>query len=91
MNKASVKLDLTNNAFGQTENNHFVNVTGSESIGLLCGEMNGNSSLEANILSGTNNNYSVTSSNGVAGGVVGKMNTGSKLIMPTDKRCKCRI
>ena len=81
---ASVKLDLTNNAFGQTEYNRFVNVTGSGSIGLLCGEMKENSSLEANILSGTNNNYSVTSSNGVAGGLVGKMNTGSKLIMPTD-------
>ena len=80
---ASVKLTLTNDAFGQTDYSRFVNVTGSGSIGLLCSEMKENSSLEANILSGTNNNYSVTSSDGAAGGLVGKMNTGSKLIMPT--------
>ena len=78
---ASVKINLTNNG---TNSARHVDVTGSGNIGLLCGEMKSDSTLTANIQSGSNTDYSVTSTDSAAGGMVGKMNEGAKLIVPTD-------
>lgn len=77
---ASLKLNLTNNGI-VSGTNYIVDVTGSGPIGLLCGTMEDNSVLTANIQSGTNNSYKVTSSDNSAGGLVGKMEAGSALVI----------
>jgi len=75
----AVSLTVSNNMTHSTYGT--ANVEASGSVGFLCCTMGEKSSLIATINSGTNNNYSVTSSDGSAGGLVGTMANGSKLIL----------
>ena len=74
-----VSLKFTNNA---TDDEGNVNVSGSTNVGLFCGELGANSVLTANFDStSSNKSYSITTTSGAAGGIVGKMTSGSKLIL----------
>lgn len=82
---ASVKVNLKNNGL-VSGTNYIVDVTGAGSIGLLCGTMNKDSVLTANIITGgANTEYNVTSTDGAAGGLVGEMKQGSALVIPTNE------
>ncbi len=75
-----VSLTVTNNGAGlQTAN--VANPSGA--VGLLCQKINAGSELSATLNAGTNTNYSVTASGSgnYAGGLVGAMYSGSKLIL----------
>lgn len=71
---AAVKLTVNSGASSASS------VAGSGDVGLACRYMAENSSLEA-VLGGTNAAYSVTSSAGNAGGLVGTMKSGSKFTL----------
>lgn len=74
-----VNLKYTNNA---TDDEGNVNVSGSTNVGLFCGELGANSVLTANFDStSSNKSYSITTTSGAAGGIVGKMTSGSKLTL----------
>lgn len=74
-----VNIKYTNNA---TDDEGNVNVSGSSDLGLFCGSLGANSVLTANLdSSGSNTNYSITTTSGSAGGIVGNMASGSKLIL----------
>lgn len=74
-----VNIKFTNNAQDDEGN---VNISGSTNVGLFCGELGSNSVLTANFDSASiNKNYSITTTSDTAGGIVGKMNSGSKLIL----------
>lgn len=57
------------------------NVKSAGTVGFLCCSMGEKSSLTATINSGTNKTYTVTSTGSSAGGLVGTMANGSKLIL----------
>lgn len=74
----SVSLSVTNNT--SKIGNISPDITADSDVGFLCGQMGTYSSLTAAI-DGSNKNYSVTSTKGAAGGLVGSMENGSKLIL----------
>lgn len=73
---AIVNLEVVNNN-ALTHSTGFTSVTASGNAGLLCDTLNG--TLNVNAISGTNTSYSITASNGSAGGLVGAMGSGSVL------------
>ena len=74
---AKVNISYTNNA---KRSSYKANVESAGNVGLICGTMNSSSQLTVNITSGTNNDFSITSTEGNAGGIVGQMNNGAKLV-----------
>ncbi|MBR3646230.1 MAG: hypothetical protein IKN54_07400, partial [Lachnospiraceae bacterium] len=50
-------------------------------VGYVCGKMNKGSSLVVNSITSTNTNYSISTTNGNAGGVVGYMDEGASIII----------
>ena len=83
---ANVEITVTNNALQGTEVTS--NASGESSdarqkdVGALCGVIGENASLVA-YYTGTNEDYTVTSVNGNAGGLVGSMEMGSSLELHT--------
>ncbi|MCR4644914.1 MAG: hypothetical protein K5695_05835 [Oscillospiraceae bacterium] len=77
---ASASVELTNNSKDSTNSNH-VDFSGSDAVGVFCGTMEKNATLTASVAGGTNTNYSVTCTGGKAGGMVGEMKTGAKLLI----------
>ncbi|MBQ8967670.1 hypothetical protein [Ruminococcus sp.] len=75
---SKVKVEFTNNGYTADA---IIDVAGSSDVGLFCGTLGANSTLTAILNTGTNTNYTVSTSNGAAGGIVGKMNNSSKLIL----------
>ncbi|MBQ7566045.1 MAG: hypothetical protein IJT18_02900, partial [Oscillospiraceae bacterium] len=76
---AEVDLTFANNA---TNSGSSSNIYSQGNVGLICGTMAANSTLELD-LSGTYTTYSVTSDSGAAGGLVGVMHSGSRLVLNT--------
>ena len=79
---ANVELTVANNALAGTEVISDADGTDArqKDVGALCGVMGAGATLEA-YYSGTNTDYSVTSVNGNAGGLIGKMDTGSSFTL----------
>ncbi|MBQ6094822.1 MAG: hypothetical protein IJL09_05425, partial [Lachnospiraceae bacterium] len=79
---ANVALTVANNALAGTE--VISDAAGDDErqkdVGALCGVVGAGATLEA-YYSGTNTDYSVTSVNGNAGGLIGKMDTGSSFTL----------
>lgn len=73
-----VSLSVTNR---MKFSNGTANVKSAGTVGFLCCNMGEKSSLTATINSGTNKTYTVTSTGSSAGGLVGTMDNGSKLIL----------
>lgn len=85
--KANVKLSFTNNAKadGGTRQASVISSVASQDVGVLCGKMNANATLEATY-SGSNTNFYVESGSGNAGLFVGSMATDSNLTVSTSGR-----
>ena len=73
-----VSLSVTNR---MEFSNGTANIKSAGTVGFLCCNMGEKSSLTATINSGTNKTYTVTSTGSSAGGLVGTMDNGSKLIL----------
>jgi len=76
---AKVALTYANDA---SDSGSVSNIYAQGNVGLLCGAMGENSELTVS-LSGTYTTYSIESDSGAAGGLVGVMQSGSKLILNT--------
>lgn len=74
---AKVKLIITNNAI--KSDSEYSQLRGTKDIGLACGLMKSGSSLDVTINSGTNKSYNITSTEGNAGGIIGKMENNTEL------------
>lgn len=73
-----VSLSVTND---MKLGNSAADVESDNAVGFLCGQMGTYSSLNAAIGSGANTTYEVRSRNSAAGGLVGTMSNGSRLII----------
>lgn len=80
-----VKFNFVNDSKAETGNPDTpvvnANVSASGNVGLLCNTLGAGATLRAGALSGTNTGFTISSAGGHAGGLVGQMQPGSKLII----------